>query len=200
MICFVVPRDLEGINPGKKEVNMGQRCSDTRAITFDKVRIPAKYRLGAEGEGFKISMQAFDKSRPMVASMAVGVAQCAFDHALRYSQERKTFGKPILAHQAISFMLAEMATAIKASRLLTWNSAQKLDLGKRATQELRWLNYLLPRLPSGLRATRYKFMVAMATTANIPWKSCIVMPRFFRSMKALPKSRNSLYRDIWFNL
>lgn len=135
MICFVVPRDLEGINPGKKEVNMGQRCSDTRAITFDKVRIPAKYRLGAEGEGFKISMQAFDKSRPMVASMAVGVAQCAFDHALRYSQERKTFGKPILAHQAISFMLAEMATAIKASRLLTWNSAQKLDLGKRATQE-----------------------------------------------------------------
>ena len=135
MVCFVVPRDLEGITPGKKELNMGQRCSDTRAITFDKVRIPAKYRLGAEGEGFKIAMQAFDKSRPMVAALAVGVAQCAFEYALRYAQQRQTFGKPIIAHQAISFMLAEMATRIEASRLLTWQASLKLDRQQRASKE-----------------------------------------------------------------
>ena len=135
MVCFVVPSDLEGITPGKKELNMGQRCSDTRAITFNKVRIPAKYRLGAEGEGFKIAMQAFDKSRPMVAALAVGVAQCAFEHALRYAQQRQTFGKPIIAHQAISFMLAEMATKIEASRLLTWQASLKLDRQQRASKE-----------------------------------------------------------------
>ena len=135
MVCFVVPSDLEGITPGKKELNMGQRCSDTRAITFNKVKIPAKYRLGGEGEGFKIAMQAFDKSRPMVAALAVGVAQCAFEHALRYSQQRQTFGKPIIAHQAISFMLAEMATKIEASRLLTWQASLKLDRQQRASKE-----------------------------------------------------------------
>ena len=135
MLCFVLPSDLEGIVAGKKEVNMGQRCSDTRGITFNNVKIPAKYRLGEEGEGFKIAMQAFDKSRPMVASIAVGVAQCAFEHALRYSQERKTFGKPIFAHQAVAFMLAEMATRIEASRLLTLQASEKLDRKERASKE-----------------------------------------------------------------
>ncbi|MDE3269880.1 MAG: acyl-CoA dehydrogenase family protein [Pseudomonadota bacterium] len=135
MVCFVIPSDLEGIIVGKKEVNMGQRCSDTRGIVFKDVRIPQKYRLGAEGEGFKIAMQAFDKSRPMVAALAVGVAQCAFDHALRYAQERKAFGKPIFAHQAVAFMLADMATRIEASRLLTLQASDKLDHKERASKE-----------------------------------------------------------------
>lgn len=135
MVCFVLPSDLSGITPGKKEKNLGQRCSDTRAVTFNAVKVPAAFRLGAEGEGFKIAMRAFDKSRPMVAALATGVAQCAFDHALRYAQERSTFGKPIFAHQAIAFMLAEVATEIEAARLLTWKAAQLLDQKKRATKE-----------------------------------------------------------------
>ncbi len=135
MVCFVLPRDLDGITPGKKEINMGQRCSDTRAVTFKEVKVPAAFRLGEEGEGFKIAMRAFDKSRPMVAALATGVAQCAFDHALRYAQERHAFGKPIFAHQAVAFMLADMATEIEAARLLTWRAAQLLDQKKRATKE-----------------------------------------------------------------
>lgn len=134
MIGFVIPSDLPGIEPGKKEVNMGQRCSDTRGITFKNVKIPEKYRLGKEGDGFKIAMAAFDHSRPYVAACAVGVAQCAFEHAVKYAQERKAFGKPIAEHQAVAFILADMAKDIEAARLLTLKSAWILDQGGRNTK------------------------------------------------------------------
>lgn len=134
MIAFAIPSNLDGIEPGKKEVNMGQRCSDTRAIRFNNVRIPKKYLLGDEGDGFKIAMKAFDLSRPGTATSAVGLAQCAFDHSMRYAQERKTFGKPIVSHQAVAFMLADMAKDIEAARLLTRKSAFELDAGRRNTK------------------------------------------------------------------
>ena len=134
MIAFAIPAKLPGIKPGKKEVNMGQRCSDTRAITFTDVKIAAKYRLGGEGDGFKIAMKAFDLSRPSVAALAVGIAQCAMDHAVKYALERKTFGKPIAEHQAVAFMIADMAKDIDASRMLVWKSACELDRGQRNTK------------------------------------------------------------------
>lgn len=134
MTAFAIPADLPGIQPGKKEVNMGQRCSDTRAITFKDVKVPAKYRLGQEGDGFKIAMKAFDYSRPSVASLAVGIAQCAMDHAVKYALERKTFGKAIAEHQAVAFMIADMAKDIEAARLLVWKSAAELDRGQRNTK------------------------------------------------------------------
>ena len=133
-ISFVVPANLEGIKPGKKEVNMGQRCSDTRGITFQNVKVPEKYRLGKEGDGFKIAMAAFDHSRPFVAAMAVGLAQCAFEHAVRYSKERKTFGKAIAEHQAVQFILADMAKDIEAARMLVWKSAWEIDQKRRNTK------------------------------------------------------------------
>lgn len=136
MCAFVIPADLEGIKPGKKEVNLGQRCSDTRGITYDNVKIPSKYLLGKEGEGFKIAMKAFDHSRPMVAALTVGVAQCAMDHAVKYSFDRKAFGKPIAMHQAVAFMIADMARDIEATRLLyqkaAWLGDQKQRNSKNA--------------------------------------------------------------------
>ena len=135
MIGFIVPADIVGIKPGKKEINLGQRCSDTRGIQFDKVRVHEKYRLGKEGEGFKIAMAAFDHSRPYVAASAVGMAQCAFEHAVKYALERKAFGKPIAEHQAVAFMIADMAKDIEAARLLSLQSGWVLDQGKRNTKQ-----------------------------------------------------------------
>ena len=134
MCAFVVPRSLTGIEPGKKEINLGQRCSDTRGIRFHDVKVPRRYLLGEEGQGFKIAMKAFDMARPATAVAAVGLAQCALDHAVRYAQERQSFGKPIASHQAVAFMLADMARDIEASRLLVHKAAALLDQGERNTK------------------------------------------------------------------
>lgn len=134
MVSFAIPADLPGITPGKKEVNVGQRCSDTRAIVFKDVKVPKKFLLGKEGDGFKTTMKAFDLSRPLVAAGAVGVAQCAFEHATKYALTRKTFGKAIAEHQAIAFIIADMAKDIEAARLLVWKSASELDEGRRNTK------------------------------------------------------------------
>jgi acyl-CoA dehydrogenase len=131
---FVVPADTPGITVGKKEQNMGQRCSDTRGIRFEDVVVPERYRLGKEGQGWLIAMNAFDHTRPMIASMAVGVARAAMHYAKDYSLERKTFGKPIAKHQAIAFMIADMNRDVEAARLLTWQAAWLADEGKPATR------------------------------------------------------------------
>ena len=133
MTGFVVPKDTPGITVGKKEWNLGQRASDTRGITFEDVKIPEKYRLGKEGDGFKIAMAAFDHTRPTVSSGAVGVATRAMDEAIQYATTRKTFGQPIASYQAISFMIADMAKDIEAARLLVWQAAWKIDQGERNT-------------------------------------------------------------------
>lgn len=132
---FVLPAQTKGIKVGKKEKNLGQRCSDTRGITFEDVVIPERYRLGKEGDGFKIAMGAFDHTRPLVAAAAVGLARAAMEHSIRYAQERHTFGVPIASHQAIAFMIADMARDIEAARLLVYKAAWKIDLGERNTLE-----------------------------------------------------------------
>jgi acyl-CoA dehydrogenase len=135
MTAFLVEADSPGLTVGKKEHNMGQRCSDTRGITFDDVVVPHENMVGQEGDGWKLAMAAFDYTRPAVASAAVGLARSAFEHAVRYAGERKTFGKPISAHQAIAFMIADMATQIEAGRWLVWNAAHLKDQGKRNTSQ-----------------------------------------------------------------
>jgi len=131
--AFIVDADSPGITVGKKEWNMGQRASDTRGITFENVEVPDANRLGDEGYGFKIAMKAFDKTRPLVASAAVGLAQRCMDEASKYAMERKTMGKPIAMHQAISFMIADMAIGIEAGRLLVQKSGFEIDQGRRNT-------------------------------------------------------------------
>merc|ERR550534_1190445 len=130
---FIVDRDTPGVTPGRKELNMGQRCSDTRGITFEDVRIPKENLLGAEGIGFKIAMGAFDKTRPPVAAGAVGLAQRALDEATKYALERKTMGKKIAEHQAVAFILADMAIGVETARLIMQRSAWEVDQGRRNT-------------------------------------------------------------------
>ena len=110
---------------------MGQRASDTRGITFEDVRVPKENVLIAEGAGFKIAMSAFDKTRPPVACGATGLAQRCLDEATKYSTERKTFGVPICQHQAVAFMLADMAIGVETSRLAWMRSAWMADRGIR---------------------------------------------------------------------
>ena len=134
MTGFIVDADTPGITLGRKEINMGQRASDTRGILFEDVEVPVANRLGEEGYGFKIAMKAFDITRPSVASGAVGLARAAFEHAREYAKDRKSFGKPLYAHQAVSFMIADMAKDIEAARLLVWQSAWAIDNGRRNTK------------------------------------------------------------------
>ncbi len=125
--AVVIEKGTPGIEVGKKEDKMGHRCSDTRAVTFNNVRVPKKNILGGLNQGWKIAMKTLDHSRPMVASSAVGGAQCAFDHAVKYAKERVQFNVPIANHQAIQFMIADMAMKIEASRLLVHKAAWLLD-------------------------------------------------------------------------
>ncbi|EGD79693.1 medium-chain specific acyl-CoA dehydrogenase [Salpingoeca rosetta] len=130
---FIVDGDSAGLTRGRKEMNMGQRCSDTRGVTFEDVVVPAANVLGKEGDGFKIAMGAFDRTRPPVAAGAVGLAQRALHEATTYAQERKAFGRPIAQHQAVAFMLADMAIGVETARLITRRAAWEVDQGRRNT-------------------------------------------------------------------
>jgi len=130
---FIVDADTPGVTPGRKEKNMGQRCSDTRGITFEDVVVPEENVLIGEGAGFKVAMGAFDKTRPPVAAGAVGISQRALDEATKYATERKAFGVPILQHQAVAFMLADMAIGTEAARLCYQKAAWQADNGIRNT-------------------------------------------------------------------
>jgi acyl-CoA dehydrogenase len=131
--AFVVERGWDGVTVDKKEDKLGQRASNTATISFNDVEVPAENLLAEENKGFKLAMMTLDRTRPGVASMAVGIARAAFEFATEYSKERVQFGVPIAMHQAIQFMIADMATEIEASRLLTWQSAVLLDQGQRNT-------------------------------------------------------------------
>jgi len=133
---FIVEADSAGLEVGKKEEKMGQRSSDTRSVTFDNVVVPKENLVGGvEGNGWLQAMVSFDRSRPMLASHALGNARGAMEEAWIYANERMTFGKPIFEHQSISFMLADMSTKIEAARLLAHKAASMLDKGERATLE-----------------------------------------------------------------
>jgi acyl-CoA dehydrogenase len=127
--CFVVDAKTPGVKVGRKEDKMGQRASNTCDVIFEDVRIPARNLLGDEQGGFKIAMKTFDRSRPWIAAGATGVIRRALEESRNYALERKTFGVPIAQHQAIQFILAEMAIAYETTRLLTHKAAFQVDKG-----------------------------------------------------------------------
>jgi acyl-CoA dehydrogenase len=128
--CFVVDRQAPGVSVGKKENKMGQRCSNTTDVIFDEVKVDKAAIVGPEGEGFKVAMRTFDRTRPWIAAGAAGIIRRALEESRKYALERKTFGEPIAKHQAIQFMLADMAIAYEATRLLCHKAAAGVDSGK----------------------------------------------------------------------
>ncbi len=134
--AFLVSMDTPGVTIEKHLDKMGQRSTDTSAVAFQDVVVPAATRLGEEGDGFKIAMQTLDFTRPGTAVGAVGVAQAAYELSVEYAKERVQFGMPIAMNQGISFLVADMATEIEAARLLTWQAAWMIDngWGRKATK------------------------------------------------------------------
>ncbi len=131
--AFVFPADLPGIKKHRMKNKLGQRAADTGEVVFEDVRVPKDALLGAEGDGFKIAMRTFDRSRPEIGAIAIGVSQRALDEAVRYAKERQQFGQPIAQFQAIQFMLADMAIEVEAMRLLTHKAAWMIDHGAPAS-------------------------------------------------------------------
>ncbi len=135
IISLIVPASFPGIRHGEPIDKMGQRASNTTAVTFKNVRVPRENLLAGEGEGFRKAMVALDITRPMIGIGAVGLARAALELATQYAQKRIQFGVPIANHQAIQLMLADMAIGIDAARLLVWRAAALADRGIRNSRE-----------------------------------------------------------------
>ena len=133
--AFMVPRDAPGLTFGRKEKLLGMRGLATCQVAFDQVRVPARDRFGAENDAFRMAMVNFDYGRIAMASMALGMAQAAFEDSLAYAQQRVQFGRPIFEHQAVQFMIADMAKDIAASRLMIHHAARLLDAGQPIAKE-----------------------------------------------------------------
>jgi alkylation response protein AidB-like acyl-CoA dehydrogenase len=133
--AFIVEHGTPGMAAGKKENKLGMRASDTSEVVFQDCRVPAARLLGEEGQGFINTLQVLDSGRIGIAALSVGLAQGAYEAALGYAKERRQFGQPIAAFQAIRWKLADNATRIEAARLLTYRAAHLKDKGARTTRE-----------------------------------------------------------------
>ncbi|MBD0371643.1 MAG: acyl-CoA dehydrogenase [Pyrinomonadaceae bacterium] len=133
--AFLFEKGMKGFAPSKKENKLGLRASETASVVFEDCYLPDENRLGDEGMGFIQAMQVLDGGRISIAALALGIAQGAYESAVRYAKEREQFGKPIAEFQAIQFKLADMAVQIEAARLLTYRAAYLKDQGKRVTKE-----------------------------------------------------------------
>ncbi|MCS6845803.1 MAG: acyl-CoA dehydrogenase family protein [Caldilineales bacterium] len=153
MTAFLVERGWPGLTTGKPMHKMGQHAAWTGEVFLEDVEVPVENRLGEEGQGFMIAMQVFDRSRPAVASAAVGVARRAMEEAVRYANERHAFGKPISVNQGVSFMIADMAMNIEAARLLAHKAAWLIDRG-------------LPNVKEAAFAKAFAADVVMKTTTD----------------------------------
>lgn len=127
--CFLVEADSEGLTPGAPEEKMGLTGSTTATMYFDNVRVPARRRIDEEGQGLRIALSALDAGRLGIAAVATGVAQAALDVAVGYAREREAFGKPIIQHQGLGFLLADMETAVQSSRATYLAAARRRDAG-----------------------------------------------------------------------
>ena len=127
--CFLVPGDLPGLSFGKPEEKMGLHAVPTTAAHYDNALVPAERRVGGEGQGLQIAFSALDSGRLGIAAVAVGLAQAALDDAVAYSQERSTFGRKIIDHQGLGFLLADMAAAVDSARATYLDAARRRDAG-----------------------------------------------------------------------
>ena len=128
--CFLVPADADGLTAGKPESKMGLTGSTTATIELDGVLVAEDRLIGDEGQGLQIALSALDSGRLGIAAAAVGLAQSALDHSVRYATERETFGKPIIEHQGLGFLLADMAAAVDSARATVLDAARRKDLGR----------------------------------------------------------------------
>src|SRR5208282_2564517 len=165
--CFVFPSNLPGISRRRMHGKLGQRAADTGEIFFEDLHIPSSALVGKEGDGFRYAMATFDKSRPEIGAIAIGIAQRALDECLKYSRQRTAFGQPIASFQALQFMMADMAIEIEAMRLLTYKAAWLVDRGEMPNAISSYAKAFAATLACGSRPTRCKSSAATATWMTI---------------------------------
>lgn len=141
-VLFIVEKGTPGFEFGKKEKKLGIRSSATRELIFTNCKVPKENLLGKEGLGFIVAMKTFDKSRPGIGAQAVGIAQGALDHALKYAKERVQFGKPVSSFQGVQFMFADMGTQVEAARALVYSTARLIDSGAKDISKLSAMSKL----------------------------------------------------------
>ncbi len=177
MTAFVIEKGTEGFYSGRVESKLGMRTSETTELIFDNCRVPKANILGKVGEGFIQSMKVLDGGRISIAALSLGIAEGAFKHALAYSKERYQFNKPISAFQGISFKLADMATEIEAARLLTFQSAELKQAGKKVTEQSAMAKYYASEVASRVANEAVQIFGGYGFTKDYP------VEKFYRDVK-----------------
>ena len=177
MSTFVVEKGTTGLFSGKKEDKLGMRASETAELVFDNCRVPAANMLGEEGEGFIQAMKVLDGGRISIAALSLGIAKGAYEASLKYSKERVQFAKPIAHHQAIAFKLADMATTIDASELLTYQAAAKKNAGEPTTLDGAMAKYYSSEVAVKVSTDAVQIHGGYGYTKDFP------VERFYRDSK-----------------
>jgi alkylation response protein AidB-like acyl-CoA dehydrogenase len=175
--AFIVEKNTPGLSFGKEEDKLGLRGSKTVEVILDSCRVPKENMLDAEGMGFIGAMETLYRGRVAIAAMAVGIAQGAFEEALKYSKKRIQFGKPICKFQAIQWMLADMATKIDAARLLVYRAAYLEDIGKKFAKEASMAKLFASENAMEVTQTTMQILGGYGYTDEYP------VERFFRDIK-----------------
>ncbi len=191
---FLVERERQGVSVGRFEDKCGFRGSNTAEVILEDVVLPADRILGAEGDGWSIAMDDFDMSRPTVAALALGIAQGAVDTALAYARERRTFGRPLVRHQAIQFMLADAATSIEAGRGLMERAARTFDAAERNTGLASMAKYFCSDAAMRITTDMVQILGGYGYTRDFP------VERMFRDAKLTQifEGANQIQRMIVF--
>ena len=189
--AFIFDKSMEGFRSDKKENKLGMRASETASVIFEDCIVPDENRLGNEGDGFMQAMKVLDGGRISIAALSVGIAQGAYEAAVKYAKEREQFGKPIAKFQAIQFKLADMATQIECSRLLTLQAAATKDAESPSHKNQRWRSFLLRKPQSAFPKNPFRSTAVTAIRKIIRQKSFGVTPSFAPSARAPVRSRGS---------
>jgi alkylation response protein AidB-like acyl-CoA dehydrogenase len=189
---FIVDGDARGLTLGAIEETMGLRASQTGELIFDNVEVPVENLLGVENTGFLIAMQTLDIARPCMGASAVGVARSALEVALSYARQRKQYGRPIIENQAISFMLADMATEIEAARLLTWRASWLIDRGMDSTMASSMCKIFATEIAERVCSAAIQILGGQGYTRKWP------LEKYLRDAKALQiyEGTNQIQRII----
>ena len=166
--AFIVPTDTPGYTIGRVEEKLGQHASDTCQLVFEEMRIPAEYRLGAEGEGYRIALSNLEGGRIGIAAQAVGMAQAALEAATAYAKERETFGRKLFDHQAIAFKLADMLTQIHAARQMVHHAAALREAGRPALNEASMAKLFASEMAERVASTAIQIFGGYGYLADFP--------------------------------
>jgi butyryl-CoA dehydrogenase/short/branched chain acyl-CoA dehydrogenase len=166
--CFIVERDMQGFSVGKKEDKLGIRASSTCELILDDVAVPQSHVMGEIGKGYKIAIETLNEGRIGIAAQMLGLAQGAFDHALKYARERKQFGKRIGDFQGVQFELAEMATQIEAGRLMVYNVARLRDAGQPFVTQAAMAKYFCSTIAEDAASKAIEVLGGVGFTKDYP--------------------------------